>query len=145
MSTSRLPMKQFLARASVLGVTALLAAVSFLVPSSAASAAVAPSKEACRDLGNGNLCIRVVPGNTNGQTKVTVWYDKNLGSGAYLRLLYDDPAQKHWDDGAFWIYQGQVRGYIWYNQSLLQGCFIAQLQDLTNGGAGLTNGGYVCY
>ncbi len=58
-----------------------------------APAAVAPSREACRTLGNGNLCIRVVPG----------------------------------------------------NQALLSGCYIGQMQDLTDGAQSVTSGGYVCY
>jgi hypothetical protein len=54
----------------------------------------APAKEACRNLGNGNLCIRVVPDNT-GTAKVTVWYGKNAGASRYIRLRFKDPAGAH--------------------------------------------------
>jgi hypothetical protein len=134
-----------LKRLSLLAVATMLALAGALGAATPASAAVAPSKEDCNDLGNGNLCIRVVPGNTLGSTKVTVWYDKNAGTPRYIRLRYKDPAQAHWDEGPFWISSGEVRGYIWYNQSLLQGCYFAQMQDLTDGAQSVITGGYVCY
>ncbi|MFC7549613.1 hypothetical protein [Plantactinospora sp. GCM10030261] len=123
----------------------MMATVGALGAGAPASAAIAPSQEACRNLGNGNLCIRVVPGNTLGSTKITVWYDKNAGAARYIRLRYSGPGQVGWDEGPFWIYTGDVRGYIWYNQSLSQGCYFGQLQDLTDGALGVTSGGYVCY
>lgn len=145
-----------LSRASVLGVTILMAALSSLSVGSAASAGAegraaeqgstgiaAETKEACRNLGNGNLCIRVVASGNTG--KVTVWYDKNAGTPVHIRLRYISPGGPHWDNGHFWISTGQVRGFIWYNQPMFIGCFTAQMQDITNGALGLINGGYVCY
>ncbi|WP_326636453.1 hypothetical protein OIE67_03140 [Nonomuraea fuscirosea] len=124
---------------------AVLTAMAGLQGAGAAqSAALAPTREACRNLGNGNLCIRVAP-TSSLAAKITVWYDKNAGAKRYIRLRYYSPGQVGWDDGAFWISTGQVKGYIWYDQPLTQGCFIGQLQDLTDGGLGVTSGGYVCY
>lgn len=132
-----------LRRVTVLGLAMLTAMVGFLSPAAPASA-VPPQKEDCHNIGNGNLCIRVKP-TSNLVGNVTVWYDKNAGAPRYVRLTYKDPAQRHWDDGPFWIDTGAPRGYIWYNKALSSGCYIGQMQDLTEGALGLITGGHVCY
>ncbi|MEU8358667.1 hypothetical protein AB0C27_21890 [Nonomuraea sp. NPDC048882] len=55
------------------------------VGAAASAAALAPTREACRNLGNGNLCVRVTP-TSNSVAKITVWYDKNAGAERYIRL-----------------------------------------------------------
>ncbi|MFI7232572.1 hypothetical protein ACIBO5_56115 [Nonomuraea angiospora] len=65
---------------------AVLTALAGLQGAGAAqSAALAPTREACRNLGNGNLCIRVAP-TSSLAAKITVWYDKNAGAKRYIRL-----------------------------------------------------------
>ncbi|KOV89089.1 hypothetical protein ADL03_04030 [Nocardia sp. NRRL S-836] len=130
--------------------------MSILLPTQQATAEViattpvpAPSMgaqqvgEACKSIGNGDICLRL--GDiTNNRADITVWYSKHAGDPVTLRLGYF-PGDGI-DEGAFTIYAGEVRGYIWRNVNLsTHYCYTGAVRQ---GGppnwSAVTLGGEVC-
>lgn len=59
------------------------------------------------------LCIQV--DNYAYSHDVTVWYDYRGRSREQIRLAYSGiHGDVHFDDGAFWIEPGTIRGYRWH-------------------------------
>ena len=103
----------------------LTAALAVGVPVGAAKAdATGPA--VCYDTGNGLLCISLDPLGTQ-PAQVTVWYDKRSGDPVFVNDLgytqIGNPGSGNYEDGAFWISAGQLRGYDWDLFSQGSGCF----------------------
>jgi hypothetical protein len=118
--------------------------VGFATPASAADG----YQLACRNIGNGDLCIKTVPtANSPGiSSDVTVWYTKKAGNPAYVRLGFYDDYGAQIDNGAFWIYAGDIRGFTWFNQFTPgSGCMDSWMQVYTDPSHPyVLNGGSVC-
>lgn len=98
--------------------------------------------ENCRNIGNGDVCIRI--GDINNLTAdVTVWFNKRAGDPVSVRLRYSGGSGQE-DEGAFTISAGQVRGYIWRNQFLTDSCYYGQLRTGPPSYMNLIYGGVVC-
>jgi hypothetical protein len=112
------------------------AATALLVGGVAATAEAAPAQvqsEGCRNIGNGDLCIRVE--RTSGDYgKVTAWYHKLVGSDVRVRLGYQDSLNDNQlDEGSFIIRAGDNRGYIWYDAWLpTNHCYAAELWTVSD-------------
>lgn len=101
--------------------------------------------ENCKDIGNGDVCIRLGDISNGKYNEITVWFTKRAGAPVTLRLGYFPGAKL--DEGAFTISAGQVRGYTWYNQPV-NPSLACVTGALRTGGApnwsGVIYGGSVC-
>ncbi|ANZ37160.1 hypothetical protein BBK82_14880 [Lentzea guizhouensis] len=99
--------------------------------------------EACKSIGNGDICLRLGDV-TNNRADITVWYSKHAGDPVTIRLAYF-PGDGI-DEGPFTIYAGQVRGYIWRNVYLSSHyCFTGAIrQGQHPDWLIVTHGGEVC-
>ncbi|WP_158847770.1 hypothetical protein [Saccharothrix deserti] len=131
----------FLALAAL---TAVGAGQAVAQPISEAPISTAQIGENCANIGNGDVCIRISDPYEGLNVDITVWYDKHAGPPATIRLRYGG-ARVGYDEGAFTISAGEVRGYIWRRVWLVNGCYHGQI--MTGPPPNYTpiiNGGYVC-
>ncbi len=110
-----------------------------------AAPASARTIEACSNIGNGDVCIKLenINDNTN-RADITTWYTKKAGDPVVVRLAHF-PGDGI-DEGAFTISAGQIRGYKWFNVYLgVNNCWTGALRQ---GGdpnwSIVTNGGTAC-
>ncbi|NUS63054.1 MAG: hypothetical protein HOQ46_05325 [Saccharothrix sp.] len=100
--------------------------------------------ENCANIGNGDVCIRIGDRYNGGHADITVWYDKHAGDPVTIRLRFSGSGGGY-DEGAFTISAGEVRGYIWRNVYLYDYCHYGQI--MTGPPPNYTpivTGGYVC-
>ncbi len=101
-------MKKHLVRAAAALVATAALTTALATPASAYT------REACRNIGNGDVCIKLENiNNSSNRADITVWFSKHAGDPVVVRLAHF-PGDGI-DEGAFTIYAGQVRGYKWNN------------------------------
>jgi hypothetical protein len=83
------------------------------------SSAIADGTYSCRNIGNGDLCVRFI----NGYSGVDIWYHKRAGAPVRVRFSYAAGNFTHYDDGDFVQHAGEIRTYAW-NGTNPGGCVV---------------------
>ncbi|WP_158847440.1 hypothetical protein [Saccharothrix deserti] len=113
-------------------------------PISEVPISIAQIGESCANIGNGDVCIRIGDRYDGNHADITVWYDKHAGAPVTIRLRYAGGGNGY-DEGAFTISAGEVRGYIWRHVYLWDNCYYGQI--MTGPPPNYTpivTGGHVC-